>query len=173
MEQTQICGENILGSTPLQKKNIIGPKWRKAVSLDGGWHHLCIFEESGPNVWWAGRVASGKLEPWQQKHMGKNWYLQVLRGGCCCCFCCWVGGWVVCFPEIPVCEDEDLSSNDALGDPPIERYSSTGGLLGQFFFLIKLYRQHLSNDMSMTYLSNEGATYLSQDASHHQGCHIF
>lgn len=41
------------------------------------------------------------------------------------------------------------------------------------FFLINLYRQHLSNDMSMTYLSNEEATYLSQDASHHQGCHIF
>lgn len=118
-------------------------------------------------------MASGKLEPWQQKHMGKNWYLQVLRGGCCCCFCCWVGGWVVCFPEIPVCEDEDLSSNDALGDPRIERYSSTRGLLGQFFFFINLYRQHLSNDMSMTYLSNEEATYLSQDASHHQGCHIF
>ena len=124
---------------PPSKKNIIGPKWRKAVSLDGGWHHLCIFEESGPNVWWAGRVASGKLEPWQQKHTGKNWYLQVLRGGCCCCFCCWVGGWVVCFPEIPVCEDEDLSSNDALGDPRIERYSSTGGLLGQVFFFKSIF----------------------------------
>ena len=44
---------------------------------------------------------------------------------------------MVCFPEIPVCEDEDLSSNDALGDPRIERYSSTGGLLGQVFFFLK------------------------------------